>query len=112
MPNSCVGDLVCYYQDLRSAFVTTSVTMGTFLFTMKSFVIQTMKRDLYDKPEYQKAVAQRRKEGKTGDTYYGQLNTLRRLMFWAIVVAFLNAGVQVILGDTDREVLALFCFAW
>ena len=89
MATGCnLSDLLCYYQDLRSAFITSSVTMGTFLFTMKSFVIQTMKRDLYDKPEYQAVIAQRRREGKKNDSYYGQLNRLRSLMLWAIVVAF------------------------
>lgn len=111
MTSGCnLGDLLCYYQDLRSAFITSSVTMGTFLFTMKSFVIQTMKRDLYDRPEYQAAVAQRRKEGKKRDTYYGQLNRLRGLMLWAIVVAFFNAGIQVLYGNTNQEWLAWFCF--
>lgn len=111
MTGGCdLGDLLCYYQDLRSAFITSSVTMGTFLFTMKSFVIQTMKRDLYDRPEYQAAVAQRRKEGKKSDTYYGQLNRLRSLMLWAIVVAFFNAGIQVLYGNTDQEWMAWLCF--
>ena len=111
MATGCnLSDLLCYYQDLRSAFITSSVTMGTFLFTMKSFVIQTMKRDLYDKPEYQAVIAQRRKEGKKNDSYYGQLNRLRSLMLWAIVVAFFNAGVQVLYGNTDQEWLAALCF--
>jgi hypothetical protein len=105
-----VGDLICYYQDLRSAFITSSVTMGTFLFTMKSFVIQTMKRDLYDKEEYQQAVAQRRREGKIGETYYGQLDRLRSLMLWAIIVAFVNAGIQVVAGDTNQVWVVKICF--
>lgn len=111
MATGCnVGDLICYYQDLRSAFITSSVTMGTFLFTMKSFVIQTMKRDLYDKDEYQQAIAQRRGEGKKSETYYGQLNRLRSLMLSAIVVAFINAGVQVIFGDTNQLWIVQACF--
>jgi hypothetical protein len=103
-------NLICYYQELRGPFITSSVTMGTFLFTMKSFVIQTMKRDLYDKDEYQEQIAQRRKEGKKNDTYYGQLNRLRALMLWAIIVAFFNAGIQVLYGDTDQEWVAWACF--
>ncbi len=111
MTTGCnVGDLICYYQDLRSAFITSSVTMGTFLFTMKSFVIQTMKRDLYDKEEYQQAVAQRRREGKIGETYYGQLDRLRSLMLWAIIVAFVNAGIQVVAGDTNQVWVVKICF--
>lgn len=84
--------------------------MGTFLFTMKSFVIQTMKRDLYDKEEYQQAVAQRRREGKKGETYYGQLDSLRSLMLWAIIVAFVNAGIQVAAGDTSQVWVVQVCF--
>lgn len=106
---SCdLSAIVCYYHELRGPFVTTSVTMGAFLFTMKSFVIQTMKRDLYDQADYQGRITQRRDEGK-GDSYYGPLDRLRCLMFWAIVAAFLNAGLNVFLGHSDSPVLVWIC---
>jgi multisubunit Na+/H+ antiporter MnhF subunit len=69
-----------------------------------------MKRDLYDNSEYQAEVAQRRKEGKKKDSYYGQLNRLRSLMLWAIIVAFFNAGIQVLYGNTNQDWLAALCF--
>jgi hypothetical protein len=83
--------------------------MGAFLFTMKSFVIQTMKRELFDLPDYKLEIAQRRSEGKKKEEYYGPLNRLRCLMTWAIVVAFLNAAINVFLGNTTSPAVAWLC---
>ena len=84
---------------------------------MKSFVIQTMKRELFDLPDYKLEVAQRRSEGKKKEEYYGPLNRLRSLMTWAIVVAFINAAINVFLGNTTSPEVAWLCigssaFSW
>lgn len=98
MPANEIPAIVEYYNSFRSALFISSITLGTFLFTMKAFIIQTMKKEVYDKKSYQDSIKSRQREGKKGEKIYGQLDTLRRVLFWAIATSLFNAMIQLSLG--------------
>jgi hypothetical protein len=102
--------LVEFYQSLRPAIFTTSLTLGTFLFTMKTFIIQTMKKEVFDKPFYKQQVMARINGGKPKDTLYGSLRNFKTVLFLAIITAILNAFFQVTVGYIDTDCAAWACF--
>lgn len=59
-----VCEIVKYHQEFRTALFISGFTMGSFLFSMKSVIIKTMKEDYYDLSQYQDAVKQRRQKGQ------------------------------------------------
>ncbi|MCK5075652.1 MAG: hypothetical protein KAR38_04710 [Calditrichia bacterium] len=107
---SILTEIFNYYVNFRTALFTSSLMLGTFLFTMKSFIIQTMKKEVYDKDIYKDRVLQRRKEGKLKETYYGPLIKLKRILFVSICGAFINAFLQLVLGFFQNEYIAIICF--
>ena len=52
--------IVEYHNEWRVGLFTASITLASFLFTMKSFVIQTIKEKLYDTESSKSKVKQRR----------------------------------------------------
>ncbi len=111
MPNSALPDIVQYYQDFKAAIFTSSLTLGTFLFTMKTFIVQTMKREVYDNKEYQKDILARIREGMKKERVYGPLKNFKRLIFWTIIVAFINALLQLTLGYFKSVPATIICFS-
>jgi hypothetical protein len=110
MDNSNLPKIVQYYQEYKAAIFTSSLTLGTFLFTMKTFVIQNLKKEVYDNQDYQERIYKRIKAGQK-ETYYGQLNSFRRLLFATILVAFLNAMLQITLGFIKTKGISILCFS-
>ena len=103
--------LIDYYTEFRSAIFISSVTLGTFLFTMKTFIIQTMKSEIYDSVEYQKGIRDLRSEGmSTG--YYTQLRNFSAVLFYSIFLAFLNAFLQITLGYINHSLAVYVCIAF
>lgn len=100
--------VVEYYREFRTAIFLSSLTLGTFLFTMKTFIVQTMKSDVYDNLSYQGHVAYRRSQGHK-DTFYGSLRWFSRLIVVAISFAFISALIQITLGYSDSVWLVAVC---
>jgi hypothetical protein len=110
MDFTLLSPLIQHFQSYKIAIFTGSITLGTFLFTMNTFIIQTMKREVYDKEEYQQSIAARRKEGLTKESFYGQLLNLKHLLFLTIADAFVNAVVQITVGYYETLLSAAICF--
>lgn len=104
-----LNHLVTYHAEFRTAIFLSSLTLGTFLFTMKSFIVSTMKADVYDQEDYQELVRQRRKGGMD-EEYYGPLKSFSKFITWSIVVAILNAFCQITLGYLNTPTAAAACF--
>lgn len=104
----CNDSIVNYYNEFRTAIFLSSLTLGTFLFTMKSFIVSTMKTQVFDTPSYQDEVTARIASGEN-DQYYGPLKSFTRLMSWSIWMALGNALVQLILGVSDNAILVVVC---
>jgi hypothetical protein len=103
-----------YLEELRAAFFISSVTLAMFLFSIKSFIIQTLKKEIYDDDDYQKWQAKvlhglkgSARERKGNDSYYGPLKRFSNLIGFAIYLSLINALLQVTIGFLDTA-----CFAW
>lgn len=117
-------DLVSYHEDLRASFFLSSMTLATFLFSMKSFIVQTLKKEVYDTDEYQERVSlvladiegTRRHEAGY-DSYYGGLKRFTVLLSAAIYTALFGAVLQISIGYIGEWWSAAICilvtfFGW
>ncbi|GEA61030.1 hypothetical protein VCO01S_22230 [Vibrio comitans NBRC 102076] len=97
-----------YHSKWSVGIFTSSLTLASFLFTMKSFVIQTVKDKIYDSPSYRDKVKQRREAGSRVE-YYGGLKRLSFLLKWTILVALINSMLQLCLSPFNNVWLAIIC---
>lgn len=84
---------------------------------MKTFIIQTVKKDVYDHEEHQKLADNKASDAGQEPEYYRGLRTLAQLIFWSIVVALCNALIQVTIGYVEHPISAICCilfsiFSW
>lgn len=103
-------ELVDYYSEIRTALFLSSMTLGTFIFTMKSFIVQVMKKEIYDKKEYQNSVKQIKETGKSVSCYR-PLRNLSRILTETIVLSFIAAGLHISLGVLNQDWTAQLCIA-
>lgn len=101
-------ELIDYYSEIRTALFLSSMTLGTFIFTMKSFIVQVMKKEIYDKKEYQDSIKQIQETGKNVSCYK-PLRNLSRILTQTIVLSFIAAGLHISLGVLDRDWTAQLC---
>ena len=103
-----LDSLVAYHQEFRTALFVSGFTIGSFLFSMKTFILKTMRDDYYDNPEYQRKIAQRRSLGQEVK-YYGPLKNFSRLFMSAVVLSFLSALSQISFGYVGDYRYVGFC---
>ena len=100
--------LVEYHKEFRTALFISGFTIGSFLFSMKSVIIKTMKEEYYDLDEYQDAINQRKSTGqKIG--YYTQLKNFSLLLTCSIIMSFFSAFSQISLGYSENCIFVSIC---
>lgn len=100
--------IVSYHEEIRSALFLSSVTLGTFIFTMKTFIIQTMKKEVYDNDRYQKKKKNIDEIGFTNSNYE-PLKRLTWLLKWSIWLSLLSALSQITIGFSENTILSVIC---
>jgi hypothetical protein len=102
-------DIVSYHEEFRTALFLSSLTLGTFLFTMKTFIIQTIKKEVYDHPRHQELAEDLAKDRNEEPSYYCGLKNLSSLILQAIVLALINAFIQISVGYIGHPATASAC---
>lgn len=100
--------VVCYHVDTRNALFISGFTLGTFLFSMKSVIIKTLKEEIYDKVEYHEDIDSL-KSHKYEIAYYGSLTSFSNLLFHAIALSFASAISQFTLGFIEHWFTSILC---
>lgn len=100
--------IVVYHSKWSVALFTSSIMLASFLFTMKAFIIQTVKTQIYDSEEHIEKVRQRINSGAKTQ-FYGGLKRLALLLKWTIILAITNAFSQLTLSGFDSVMLSIFC---
>ena len=109
-------ELIKYHEEFRTALFVSGFTIGSFLFSMKTFILKTMRDDYYDNEEYQRKIRQRRNLGQEIG-FYTPLKNFSRLLMSAIVLSFISALSQISIGYISDYRAVAFClfiaiFSW
>jgi hypothetical protein len=97
-----------YYANIRVALFISGFTLGSFLFSMKSLIVSTMKSACYDSDRHKESVRQRRALGDPIG-YYSSLRRFSILLTISIAVSILSSIVQITVGFVENELVVLFC---
>ena len=110
MTTTFIENIVLYHQEIKTSLFVSGFTLGSFLFSMKSVIIKTMKEEIYDKDDYKKDIEELKDiGGKEG--YYDSLQRFSNLLFWAISLSFVSALSNItlaFLGNIWTTSLCLF----
>ncbi len=104
-------DLDTFHDKLRGSFFTGFLTLGGFLFSLKTFIVIKMKEGLYDHPNYRKNYAEKMALLKGPVTIFTPLRNLTDLLFAAIVSSLTTSLLQVTLGLSSRWWAVGICLA-
>lgn len=101
-----------YESKLRSDFFSGFLAVGAFLLSLKTFIVMTMKTNVYDTKEYITVWEENKKHDAklTGSKYRG-LQELNDCMFNSIFCTLSAAIAQVTLGIAGGLVLTFFSLA-
>jgi len=103
-----LNDLVAYHKEFRTSLFVSGITIGSFLFSMKTFILKTMRDDFYDNQEYQSRVRERRGLGQMIG-FYDPLKNLSRLLLASIVMSFISAISQISIGYLSCPLTVILC---
>lgn len=102
--------IVDYYVQVRNALFMSGFTIGAFLFSMKTFILKTMKDDYYDKEEYHEKIKKRQAYEKDVKVYQ-PLRNFSNLLLMSIVISFLSAFSQFSVGFIPHYIASIFCLS-
>lgn len=94
-----------FYESNGAMLFLSSVTLGTFIFAMKTFIIQTIKKEVYDTAWYGERLRQHRASDR-----YGPIRRLAWMLIITVSVCFGSAilnGLAIITQVGAIQVLAL-----
>lgn len=97
-----------YDEKLRSDFFSGFLAVGAFLLSLKTFIVMTMKTNVYDTEGYKKNWERmKRIDSRVGDLYQG-LRRLNDCLFNSIFASLLAAIAQVTIGLVGGKLFVFF----
>jgi hypothetical protein len=103
-------NLILYHQKFMPALFATGFTIGSFLFSMKSVIVRTLKEDVYDHEIYQDKVCQKVALNE-GVGFYDNLSNFSGLLMKAIVWSFSSAICQISFGFFETWWASIVCLS-
>jgi hypothetical protein len=97
-----------YAQNIRTSLFTGFLTVGSFLLSLKVFIVVKLKENIFDSATYKDKLTDRR-ELNPKLTHYGPLKRLSQLLFFSIVSAITASAVQLSIGLIPTWQATLFC---
>ena len=104
------AEFVSFYGDnLRGELFGGFLSLGGFLFALETFIITTMKKELYDHPEYMKRHDRRTKAVGQHGSALAPLDRLRIFLSAAVIACFVTALLQLSVGFVPYWPASVFC---
>jgi hypothetical protein len=108
LDHECVVDL--YRERLQTPLFTGFLTVGSFLLTLKTFILLKLKEELYGSAVYQERF-ERLRELNSKLTRYGPLTRLGNMLIYAVLLAFCTAIAQLTIGFSKTWIASAFCIS-
>lgn len=97
-----------YAKNVRASLFTGFLTVGSFLLSLKVFIVVKLKENIFDNPDYIKKLNERRKLNSSL-TQYGPVKRLSRLLFISIAAAMTASTLQLSVGLIHTWEATLVC---
>jgi hypothetical protein len=97
-----------YAKNIRASLFTGFLTVGSFLLSLKVFIVVKFKENIFDSDAYKDKLADRRKLNPEL-THYGPVKRLSKILFVSIVSAITASVVQLSIGLIPTWQATIFC---
>lgn len=97
-----------YAKNIRGSLFTGFLTVGSFLLSLKAFIVVKLKENIFDTDLYKKRLEERRKLNKSL-TLYGPVKRLSTLLFVSISTAITASVSQLTIGLIPHWAATSFC---
>ena len=97
-----------YAKNIRASLFTGFLTVGSFLLSLKVFIVVKFKENIFDSSAYKEKLQDRRKL-EPNLSHYGPVKRLSRLLFISIVAALGASAAQLSIGLIPAWQATLFC---
>lgn len=97
-----------YAKNIRGSLFTGFLTMGSFLLSLKTFIVVKLKENIFDSQKY-KDELENSKKLNPNLTLYGPVKRLSQLLFISIISAIGTSILQLTIGLIQKWPATLFC---
>lgn len=97
-----------YAKNMRGSLFTGFLTVGSFLLSLKAFIVVKLKENIFDSAGYKEKLKERRKLNPDL-TLYGPLKRLSLLIFLSISSAIVASVSQLSVGLVEHWAATSFC---
>ena len=97
-----------YTTELRNNLFAAFLTLGGFLYSLKTLIIIKMKENVYDHEKYLKKI-ERKRRNNSEITHYGALRRLSDLLYYTVFFSLCTSLLQFTLGLYEHWFTALIC---
>lgn len=97
-----------YAQNIRASLFTGFLTVGSFLLSLKVFIVVKFKENIFDSEVYKNRLKDRRRLNPSL-THYGPVKRLSNLLFFSIISAISASATQLTIGLIPTWQATLFC---
>lgn len=95
-------------EKIRPSLFTGLLTVGSFLLSLKVFIVVKFKETVFDSKEYKERLANLRKIDPSIQ-HYAQVRNLSSVLFFSIASAIIAAACQLTLGLIEKPAAMLGC---
>ena len=100
--------VIAYQENLRGNFFTGFITIGSFLLSLKTFIVVKLKEGVYDSESYKELFLKLNKDNASADIY-APLRKISHLLFGTILSSITTAVLHVTFGLIDNWFSILLC---
>ena len=97
-----------YAKNIRASLFTGFLTVGSFLLSLKVFIVVKFKENIFDSAAYREKLQDRRKLNPD-ISHYGPVKRLSRLLFFSIISSIAASVAQLSVGLIPMWQATLFC---
>jgi Mn2+/Fe2+ NRAMP family transporter len=97
-----------YAKNIRGSLFTGFLTVGSFLLSLKAFIVVKLKENIFDSDIYKERLKQQRKLN-SNLTLYGPVKRLSQLIFLTICSALTASVSQLTIGLIQHWLATFFC---
>lgn len=102
---------IVYSAKLQTPLFTGFLTLGSFLLTLKTFILVQLKEKLYDDAGYIERIARLRFQNASLKLY-APIMRLAELLLIAVVMALGTALLQITLGFVEHQISSAICLSF
>lgn len=100
--------VVFFSEKIRASLFTGLLTVGSFLLSLKVFIIVKFKETVFDSKEYKERLNELRKVNPALE-HYAQVRNLSAVLFFAIASAIVASACQLTIGLLEHPAAMLIC---